>query len=145
MLIKIIVVGKLKDRFMQERCDEYLKWIGPYAKTEVVTLADSTVEKEGQAIAKALEKERNSCIFILSEEGKQFTSVELAQTVGKIDRKLVFVIGGPFGLAPEAKACANTLWSLSKLTLTHEMARLLLCEQLFRAISINNGSGYHNP
>lgn len=145
MLIKCLFIGRLKDRAMQARCDEFAKWISPYAKLEVVELPDSTVAKEGQAILKALEKERTSAVVVLSEEGREFTSADFAETLGRFDRKVVFVIGGPYGLAAEVKARADLLWSLSKLTFTHELARLLLMEQLFRANNILHGGSYHNP
>lgn len=145
MLLKLVSVGKLKDRAMQARCDEFAKWLSPYAKLEIVELPDSNVAKEGQAILKALEKERNSVVVVLSEEGREFTSAQFAGKLGAFDRKTVFVIGGPCGLAPEVKARAELLWSLSKLTFTHELARLLLMEQLFRATNILHGGSYHNP
>ncbi len=144
-LFKVIVIGKLKDRFLQARCDEYAKWLGAYAKVEIKELPDSTIEKEGVAIIKELEKEHGSYIVVLSEEGRQFSSEEFATQLGKLDRKVVFVIGGPDGLVPAVKAKANLLWSLSKLTFTHELARLLLFEQLFRAENILNGGHYHRP
>ena len=145
MLIKVLVVGRLKDRAIQARCDEFAKWLGPYAKLEVQELPDSNVAKEGQAILKALERDRGAALVVLSEEGKEFTSVKFAEVLGKFDRKVVFVIGGPYGLAPEIRAKADLLWSLSRLTFTHELARLLLFEQLFRAVNILHGGSYHNP
>lgn len=145
MLIKVLVVGRLKDRAIQARCDEFAKWLGPYAKLEVQELPDSNVTKEGQAILKALERDRGAALVALSEEGKEFTSVKFAEVLGKFDRKVVFVIGGPYGLAPEIRAKADLLWSLSRLTFTHELARLLLFEQLFRAVNILHGGSYHNP
>ena len=145
MLIKVLVVGRLKDRAIQARCDEFAKWLGPYAKLEVQELPDSNVAKEGQAILKALERDRGAALVALSEEGKEFTSVKFAEVLGKFDRKVVFVIGGPYGLAPEIRAKADLLWSLSRLTYTHELARLLLFEQLFRAVNILHGGSYHNP
>ncbi len=145
MLIKALVVGRLKDRAIQARCDEFAKWLGPYAKLEVQELPDSNVAKEGQAILKALERDRGAALVALSEEGKEFTSVKFAEVLGKFDRKVVFVIGGPYGLAPEIRAKADLLWSLSRLTFTHELARLLLFEQLFRAVNILHGGSYHNP
>ena len=145
MLIKVLVVGRLKDRAIQARCDEFAKWLGPYAKLEVQELPDSNVAKEGQAILKALERDRGAALVALSEEGKEFTSVKFAEVLGKFDRKVVFVIGGPYGLAPEIRAKADLLWSLSRLTFTHELARLLLDEQRFRAVNIQHGGSYHNP
>ena len=144
MLIKIIVIGKLKDKFMQARCDEYTKWIGGYGKLEIRELPDSTVEKEGQAIQKELEKDRGAFIVALSEEGREYTTVDFAAYLQKIDRKLVFIIGGPYGLAQTIRQNADLLWSLSKLTFTHEIARLLLFEQIFRVLNLNAGGHYHN-
>lgn len=145
MLLKLVLIGKLKDRAIQARCDEFAKWLSPYAKLEIVELPDSNVAKEGQAIVKALEKERSAAVVVLSEEGRQFSSQEFSAKLGSFDRKVVFVIGGPCGLAPEVKQRADLLWSLSKLTFTHELARLLLMEQLFRATNILHGGSYHNP
>ncbi len=143
MLIDIIAVGKLKNRGLQAGCDEFLKWISPYAKTAVRLLPDSDTENEGRAILKALERERNAEIIALSEEGREYSSPEFASMLGGLDRKAVFVIGGPFGLAEPVKRSADLLFSLSRLTFTHEIARFLLCEQLFRAVNILHGGGYH--
>ena len=77
MLIKLVFVGKLKDKFMQALSDEYIKWLRNGNKDEVIELADSTKEKEGEAIKKVLEKEKGFNI-LLSEEGKIFSSVEFA-------------------------------------------------------------------
>lgn len=144
MLMKAIVVGKLKDKMMQSRCDEYAKWIGSYAKLEVRELADSTPEQEGQAIIKELDKDRNAYVVVLSEEGREFTTRQFAEHLGQLDRKVIFVIGGPYGHSDAVKQRANLLWSLSKLTFTHELARLLLFEQLFRTLNLNAGGRYHN-
>ena len=145
MFVKAITVGRLKDRMLQARCDEYAKWIGGYSKIELRELPDSNVEKEGEAILRELSKDGGAYVVVLSEEGRQFTSVEFSHHLQGIDRKAVFVIGGPLGLAPAVKAKADLLWSLSKLTFTHELARLLLFEQLFRAFNIMKGGHYHNP
>lgn len=144
-LLKFIVIGKLKDRAFQARCDEFAKWISPYAKTDLRELADSTVPKEGQAILRELDRDRDAYVIVLSEEGREFTSVDFSRHLDAIDRKVVFVIGGPYGLDPAVKARAHLLWSLSRLTFTHELARLLLFEQVFRAINISHGGHYHNP
>ena len=143
MLLKIVVVGKLKDRSLQSRCDEFARWLSPHAKMQIVELPDSTVEKEGEAILRTIDKDRGF-VVALSEEGRQFTSREFAARLGGIDRKVIFVIGGPCGLAPAVRRRADLLWSLSLLTFTHEIARLLLFEQLFRAVNILNGGHYHN-
>ena len=145
MLLKLVLIGKLKDRAIQARCDEFAKWLTPYVKLEIVELPDSTVAKEGAAILKVLERERGAAVVVLSEEGREFSSVGFAERLGSFDRRTIFVIGGPRGLAPEVKSRADLLWSLSRLTFTHELARLLLFEQLFRAVNILHGGSYHNP
>ena len=142
--IKIIAVGKMKDKNLDKLIDELLIRLRKYGKTELTILPDSNVASEGSVILRELDKERNSTVFVLSEEGTQWSTVQFASKLEALDRRAVFVIGGPFGLAPEVKQRANYLWSLSKLTFTHEMARFLLCEQLFRALNYLNGGGYHH-
>ena len=144
MLTKVLVIGKMKDRALGARADEFLERCRAYGKTEIVELPDSDVTREGKALLRELDKERSSCIIVLSEEGKLLTTVAFASYISAADRKIVFVIGGPFGLAPEVKARASLLWSLSPLTFTHELARLLLCEQLYRALNFNAGGSYHH-
>ena len=109
MLIKIITVGKLKDRALQARCDEFAKWLGPYAKVEQRELVDSDVEREGAAINKELDRDRSAALIVLSEEGREFSSVAFAEQLGRFDRKVVFVIGGPYGLTSAVKARADIL------------------------------------
>lgn len=144
MLMKIIVVGKPKDKTLGAKSAEFVSRCQAYGKVECVELPDSDVAKEGKALMRELEKEKNSFVFVLSEEGKLFTTVAFAEKIASIDRKMVFIIGGPFGLASEVKARADILWSLSPLTFTHEMARFLLCEQLYRALNFNAGGSYHH-
>ena len=144
MLAKVLVIGKMKDRALGARADEFLERCRAYGKTEMVELPDSDVTREGKALLRELDKEKSSCIIVLSEEGKLLTTEAFASYISAADRKIVFVIGGPFGLAPEVKARASLLWSLSPLTFTHELARLLLCEQLYRALNFNAGGSYHH-
>jgi 23S rRNA (pseudouridine1915-N3)-methyltransferase len=144
MLIKIIAVGKIKDKSLQAKIDEFCKWISPYAKLEIQELKDSSMDKEGVAIIRVLEKEKGH-VFVMTEEGSQFTSEKFSKKLSAIDSKIVFVIGGPFGISPDVKHKADTLLSLSKMTFTHEMARLFLIEQIYRAINIAKGGKYHNP
>ena len=143
--IKIIAVGRMKERPLIQLTDDFQTRLNRYGKCEITVIPDSTVEKEGEAICRELDRERNQVIFVLSEEGREWNTAGFAATLEHLDRKAVFVIGGPFGLSPEVKARANHLWSLSKLTFTHEMARFLLCEQLYRALNLLNGGAYHHP
>ena len=144
MLLKILVIGKLKDKNFQSRIVEYSKWLTQNNKIEILELPDSTKEKENELLLKHIEKENHAYIVALSEDGKELTSRELAVKLGAIQQKIVFIIGGPYGLTPEVKQRADFLWSLSKLTFTHEFARLILLEQLFRASNIQMGGSYHN-
>ena len=143
MLIKIIAVGKIKDSGLQSKIAEFSKWVSRHAKLEIVELRDSNVEKEGGAILKSIGKDK-TFIFALSEEGKEFTSVKFSQKLSGVDKKMTFVIGGPFGLSAAVKQRADCLFSLSQMTFTHEMARLFLLEQVYRAIDIAKGGKYHN-
>ena len=144
MLAKLLVIGKMKDRALSARAGEFLERCRAYGKVEVAELPESDVAREGKALLRELDKERSSCIVVLSEEGKLLTTETFASYISAADRKIVFVIGGPFGLTPEVKARASLLWSLSPLTFTHELARLLLCEQLYRALNFNAGGSYHH-
>lgn len=144
MLLKVLVIGKLKDKHFQSRVEEYSKWLTQNNKIEILELPDSTKEKENELLLKHIEKENHAYIVALSEDGKELTSRELASKLGAIQQKIVFIIGGPYGLTPELKQRADFLWSLSKLTFTHEFARLILLEQLFRASNIQMGGSYHN-
>lgn len=144
MLLKVLVIGKLKDKNFQSRIVEYSKWLTQNNKIEILELPDSTKEKENELLLKHIEKENHAYIVALSEDGKELTSRELASKLGEIQQKIVFIIGGPYGLTSEVKEKADFLWSLSKLTFTHEFARLILLEQLFRASNIQMGGSYHN-
>jgi len=141
MLIKVLAIGRMRDVHWQAKAEEFAKWLSPYAKIELVELRDADRAREGEQLLRALRDERGF-VVVLSEDGEAVSSPELAARLGRIDRKIVFVIGGPDGLTPEVKARADWLWSLSKLTFTHEMARVLLFEQLFRAVSIAHGGKY---
>ena len=144
MLLKVLVIGKLKDKNFQSRIVEYSKWLTQNNKIEILELPDSTKEKENELLLKHIEKENHAYIVALSEDGKELTSRELASKLEAIQQKIVFIIGGPYGLTNEVKEKADFLWSLSKLTFTHEFARLILLEQLFRASNIQMGGSYHN-
>ena len=143
MLIKIIAVGKIKDRGLQSKIIEFTKWISRYAKLEIIELRDSNVEREGVAIMKSIAKDK-AFVFALGEEGEEFTSNKFSQKLTSVDKKMIFIIGGPCGLSPAVKQRADCLFSLSKMTFTHEMARLFLLEQTYRAIDIARGGKYHN-
>ena len=143
ILLKLIVVGRVKDVHYQAKINEFMQRLNAFGKVEIVELKDDTVEKESAVILKALENERG-WVVIMDERGENITSVELADKINKCDRKIVLVIGGAFGFTDEVRKRADYLLALSKFTVTHEMARLILTEQLYRACTIIAGKKYHH-
>ncbi len=139
MRFKIICIGKVREKSILETINEYSKRID----LEIIELKDSNPAEEGKKILEKLDKINSKYVFVLSEEGKELSSVEFSQKLKKIEQPVIFVIGGPYGLSDEAKKKADFLISLSKMTFTHEMARLFLVEQIYRAESIIDGKKYH--
>ena len=144
MLLSIVAVGKFRSRELGTLHAEFVKRLGGYAKVRLVEVADSDVAGEGRAICRELDRERGAKIVALSEEGERLSTAGFAKFLKACDSRVVFVVGGPFGLAPEVKRRADLIWSLSPLTFTHELARLLLAEQLYRALNFNAGGSYHH-
>jgi 23S rRNA (pseudouridine1915-N3)-methyltransferase len=143
MDIKILAVGKIKDRSYSQKIEEYIGRIRHDAKLEVVEIRDSDPETEGTKITEHCRRE-HAQVIALDERGKPYTSFEFAQKIASMPGKVVFIIGGPFGLSEQVKAAAGLQRiALSPLTFTHEIARLLLVEQIYRAISIIKGRKYH--
>jgi len=143
LLLKLVAVGRIKDPHYQAKIAEFLTRLGAYGKVEVVELRDDTVEKESQAILKQLERERG-LVIVLDEHGRALTSSALAQVMAECDRRMVLVVGGAYGFADAVRERADLVLSLSAMTFTHEMARLVLAEQLYRAATILAGKKYHH-
>ncbi len=154
MKIHIIQIGKTKDKNIEELVAEYIKRTSPYAKVEFTSLneekltsskrKEKIIEIEGEKILKNIS---DGFIVALDEKGEQFSSMDFSKIILKqkdLGEKITFVIAGAFGLSNAVKAKANLVLSLSKMTFTHEMARLFLMEQVYRAFSIIAGKGYHN-
>jgi 23S rRNA (pseudouridine1915-N3)-methyltransferase len=142
MDIKILAVGKIKDRSYSQKIEEYAGRIRHDAKLEIIEIRDSDPESEGAKIIDHCGRD-HAQVIALDERGRLFTSLEFARKLSGISGKVVFVIGGPDGLSEKARNGAAMLMSLSPLTFTHEMARLLLVEQIYRAISILKNRKYH--
>jgi 23S rRNA (pseudouridine1915-N3)-methyltransferase len=139
--IRVIAVGKLRKPWLQEGALLYLKRL---PGLEITELRDGGMAREAQAIRAALRPGEE--LVVLTEEGDSFSSLAFArQLEGSGSSRLVFVIGGADGLEPALKAQADWALSLSPMTLPHELARLLLLEQLYRALSIQQGGPYHRP
>ena len=139
--IRILAVGKVRKSWVQEGVALYCKRLRGLVITE---LKDSTMAKEAEAITAALHSDER--LVVLTEEGSPTDSVAFAEQLsGSGSDRLAFVIGGADGLDPVLKARATWRLSLSPMTFPHELARLLLLEQLYRALSIQQGGPYHRP
>lgn len=134
--MRIIAVGKIKEPWIRQGIDEYLKRM---RDIEIIEIKDSCKEKEAIKILELIDRKKEEDIFLLTEEGIPSTSMEFSKTDFS---KACFVIGGPEGLDDKLKKKYKTI-SLSKMTFTHEMARLFFIEQLYRAQTIKQNKSYH--
>ena len=157
MNVTVIAVGKLKESFLREGASEYIKRLGAYAKVNVIEIneerasdnpSDSEIKnvitKEGERIIAKIPK--GATVIPLCIEGKEYSSPELSRLVEDISQQsssLCFIIGGSFGLSNEVKALGKIKLSFGKMTLPHQLARIVLLEQIYRAFSISNNSKYH--
>ncbi len=142
MKIKIISVGKIKDRELKSKIIDYTERIKHDAAIELYTIKDSDKTTEGKKIIEKINK-NISYTVALSEEGKEYTSKEFAGKILRNHTNILFIIGGPFGFDKTVKEKADIIFSLSKMTFPHEMAQLFLLEQIYRGISINLNRKYH--
>ena len=155
MKIKIIALGKIKEKFLKDGIDEFLKRLTPYATVEIVEL--NPVEIKDEALTqRALEQEAekilanikpNSYVITMEILGKQLSSEDFAQKINEITisgiSELVFIIGSSCGIAPSVSQRADFKLSISKMTFLHQFARLILVEQIYRAFKIIKGEAYH--
>lgn len=150
--IRVLSVGKVRQSFVVEGVAEYAKRLAPFAKLEMAELNSDRYaslpevelkKKEGELLLEAL-KEREQLI-VLDSGGKQMTSEAFARWIETkgAENALCFAIGGAYGWSTEVKERASMLFSLSSLTFTYQMSKLLLVEQLYRALSIIRGAPYH--
>ena len=158
MKFTFLTIGKIKEKWMRQGIDEYLKRLSPIAKVEILSpdeekmpenpspaLKEKVMEKEGEKLLKYLKDE--DFLILLDLKGKPVTSEELAHI---IRQKMVsgtshffFMIGGPYGNGENIRKRANLKISISAMTFTHQMARLILAEQVYRAIKIIRHEPYH--
>ena len=157
MTVNIICVGKLKEQYLKDGCAEYIKRLSPFAKVNIIELQEercgdepsdaqikSVVEKEGERITARLPK--SGVTIPLCIEGREFSSPEFSSLLEKTSLEsssVTFVIGGSFGLSEKVKNSGKTKLSFGRLTLPHQLARLVLLEQIYRAFSISANSKYH--
>ena len=141
MKIKILVIGNLKEVQFKHKINQYLKWIDSNCPIELIPLKDREDKKIIKVITKHIS--HDDIFLCLSEEGIQYNSVQFSEFIYSSNRNLVFLIAGPDGHSEIIKEKSDQIISLSNLTFTHEMATLILTEQIFRAMSIKRGSKYH--
>ena len=142
-MIRIVAVGKMKDKRLAALVDDYLKRARPLARVEVVEIRDSDPEREAREMVDRLGSAAgNQLVVALDERGDPLTSVGISELLGA-HGDIGFLIGGADGLGPAARERAGRTLRLSRLTLTHEMARLLLAEQVYRGLTILRGMPYH--
>lgn len=156
MKIILAVVGKMASGYMSKGIEQYASRLKHYVPFEILHIADAKNTKslteaqqkaaEGRNILATLDSSDH--VVLLDEHGKQFTSIEFARYIEKkmasVQRRLVFVVGGPYGFSPEVYARASEKISLSSMTFSHEMIRLIFTEQLYRAMTIVRGEPYHH-
>ena len=153
MKFTVIAVGKLKERFWTEACAEYLKRLQPYAKTEVREIADvdatcgrrrGCARQRGRGDLRGLDKQISDVhVALLAIDGKERSSVGISQRIDSLalagKSSFAFVIGGSDGVSAEVRARADELLSFGPITLPHNLARVVLLEQLYRAQKISHG------
>lgn len=158
MRLKVILVGRIKEKYLLAGLEEYLKRLGPYAKVEMVYLADEAIPDGASAAqeqqVKSREGERilaqtdaGQYVVALDARGQTMSSEELAGFLAERalrgQSSLAFVIGGSLGLAPQVLQRADHTLSLGRMTFLHQMVPLILLEQIYRAYKINRGEPYH--
>ncbi len=158
MRISIICVGKIKEKYLKLGIDEFKKRLSKYCKLEIIELDDEKApenlsdkemlmikEKEGKKILSKIKD--NSYVIALAIDGKNLSSEELADTINNLgvrgNSHIVFIIGCSLGLSDEILSRANYKLSFSKMTFPHQLMRLILLEQVYRAYRINSGEPYH--
>lgn len=157
-MIKVIAVGKLKEKAMDALVKEYCKRLGAFTKIEIIEVPDEQApqnnsqlqneavkKKEGERIlAKVKEQEY---MILLDLQGKMLSSEALAEHIAKVQTyqssDITFVIGGSLGLSEEVIQRANYRWKISDLTFPHQLVRVMILEQIYRAYMINNHMPYH--
>ena len=158
MRFYVVCIGKLKDAYLRDGVAEFVKRMRPYGGIAITELNESkigdkpsdadrkqVVVEEGERLLKAVPK--NAYTVLLDVYGKTMSSEELAKTIAKLEvdgiSDMAFIVGGAFGVSDELRKSVNYKLSFSPMTFTHQMVRLLLVEQIYRASKINRNEPYH--
>ena len=150
-MIKIITVGNIKEKYLKDAIEEYLKRLKKYTNIEIIELKDEGLVEESKAIQLEGEKILKNItpkdyLITLEIEGKEYSSEEFAEKINQIqieNSNIVFVIGGSYGLSKEIKEKSKMHLSFSKMTFPHQLFRVFLLEQIYRAYKILNNESYH--
>ncbi len=158
--IKILCIGKIKEKSLKELNDEYVKRLSKYCKLEIIELEDEKIpvnvslkteniikQKESLKILDKLAKYEKSNVYLLDLTGKEYNSVEFSNIIEKatnVSSSLVFVIGGSLGMSEELLNYTKNKLCFSKLTFPHQLIRIFLLEQIFRGFKILNNETYHH-
>lgn len=150
-MIKIITVGNIKEKYLKDAIDEYLKRLKKFTSIEIIELKDEGLVEEQKAIQLEGEKilkniSPKDYLITLEIEGKEYSSEEFAEKINQIqieNSNIVFVIGGSYGLSKDIKDKSKMHLSFSKMTFPHQLFRVFLLEQIYRAYKILNNESYH--
>jgi 23S rRNA (pseudouridine1915-N3)-methyltransferase len=150
-MIKIICVGKIKEKFFKEAIEEYKKRLSKYTKLNIIEVEDININNEEiikQKEAELIEKNINEKDYVitLEIEGNEINSIELSKKLEQLEQtnpNITFIIGGSYGLDEKIKQRSNYKLSFSKLTFPHQLFRVILLEQIYRAYKIKNNESYH--
>ncbi len=155
MKIKIIALGKVKEKYLKDGIDEFLKRLTPYTSLEIIeispieikdeNLTSKILEQEGEKILSYIKPQ--SFVITMEIKGKMFSSEEFAKKIEELTNdgtsEIIFIIGSSCGISPIVSERANLKMSMSKMTFLHQFARLILVEQIYRAFKIIKGETYH--
>jgi 23S rRNA (pseudouridine1915-N3)-methyltransferase len=156
MKATLLLVGKTTDRRFSDLIEEYSNRVKHYINFEIITIPELkntknlSAEQQKNAEAELINKQiqKGDHIVLLDEHGKEYRSVEMAEWMKRkmntINKRLVFIIGGPYGFSQKIYDIANEKISMSKMTFSHQMIRLIFVEQIYRAMTILNGEPYHH-
>jgi len=136
--IRIICVGKIKEKYLEQGIAEFLKRLNPFCKIEITEIKDEGMKKEAERFDKYI----TNSTYALDSKGMMYSSEEFSELLKKQEGELTFIIGGPDGIDESLKKRCKLI-SLSKMTLLHEMARFVFIEQTYRAYTIINNRKYH--
>lgn len=156
--VNIIAVGKLKEKYLKDACEEYLKRLKAFSSVKIIEVAEYRCSdnpskqetenvklKEGEQIISKIPK--GSYVIPMCIEGETLSSEEISKKIEEVSvngfSEITFIIGGSFGLSDEVKSLGGLRLSFGKITLPHQLMRVVLLEQIYRAFSISNGSKYH--